>query len=212
MVCWKVGIGGRKLLDPGRPGADTREMAWMRPALLILALVCLPACGGLSNSALEGNVKKAIVAQQHGLDDVGSVDCSDQAPPDSLPGNVGSVNGTHTCTITFNDGRPQEVWAVHVLDLGVSHPVQLLYRVDGNATAPAPAVDVAAAFTSQMTVLESGHAVSGVRCRPGTPAPSSGAAFAPADHVCVARVSGSGRQRWAVRIVGSNVQLLFKLS
>jgi hypothetical protein len=25
-------------------------------------------------------------------------------------------------------------------------------------------------------------------------------------------VSGSGRQRWAVRIVGSNVQLLFKLS
>jgi hypothetical protein len=213
MVCWKVGIGGRKLLDPRRPGADTRDMAWMRPALLILALLCLPACGGLSSSALDGKVKNAIVAQHHGLDDVSSVDCSNQAPPpDSLPGNVGSVHAEHTCTITFDDGRPQEVWAVHVLDLGVSHPVQLLYRVDGNAPAPAPAVDVATAFSSEMAVLESGHAVSGARCRPGTPAPPSGAAFAPADHVCVARVSGSGRQRWAVRIVGSNVQLLFKLS
>jgi hypothetical protein len=188
-------------------------MRSMRPALLILALLCLPACGGLSSSALDGNVKKAIVARQHGLDDVSSVDCSSQAlPPDSLPGNVGSVQAEHTCTITFSDGRPQEVWAVHVLDLEVSHPVQLLYRVDGNATAPAPAVDVATAFSSQVAVLESGHAVSGVRCRPATPAPPSGAAFAPADHVCVARVSGSGRQRWAVRIVGSNVQLLFKLS
>ena len=63
-----------------------------------------------------------------------------------------------------------------------------------------------------MAVLESGRAVSGVRCHAGSPSPPSGASFAPPDHICIARVSGSGRQRWAVRIVGSNVQLLFKLS
>ena len=184
-----------------------------RSALVLLALLCLPACGGLSSSALDGNVKKAFVTRQNGVDDVQGVDCSDQAPPpDSLPGDVGSVHAERTCTITFSDGRPTQVWAVHVLDLGVSHDVQLLYRVDGNATAPAPKVDVARAFSSQMAVLEGGHAISGVRCRPGTPTPPSGAAFAPADHVCIARVSGSGMQRWAVRIVGSNVQVLFKLS
>jgi|tagenome__1003787_1003787.scaffolds.fasta_scaffold20542409_2 hypothetical protein len=189
-------------------------MRWIRPALLVAALICLPACGGLSSSALDGNVEKAIVAQQNGLDDVKAVDCNDQAPPaDSLPGGTGSVHAEHTCTITFSDGHPTQVWAVHVLDLEVSHPVQLLYRIDGNATAPAPTVKVAKAFGGQIAVLESGHAVSGVRCHAGAPAPPSGtAAFAAADHVCTARVSGSGRQRWAVRIVGSNVQLLFRLS
>jgi hypothetical protein len=101
---------------------------------------------------------------------------------------------------------------VHVIDLELSHAVQLLYRVDANATPPTPAVDVAHAFSTQMAVLESGHAVSGVRCHAGSPAPPSGASFGTADHVCSARVSGSGRQRWAVRIVGTNVQLLFKLS
>src|SRR5436305_78673 len=82
----------------------------------------LSACGGLSSSALDGNVEKAIVAQQNGLDDVKAVDCNDQAPPaDSLPGGTGSVHAEHTCTITFSDGHPTQVWAVHVLDLEVSH-------------------------------------------------------------------------------------------
>jgi hypothetical protein len=35
---------------------------------------------------------------------------------------------------------------------------------------------------------------------------------APADHVCTARVSGDGPQRWAVRVADRNVQLLFTLS
>ena len=31
------------------------------------------------------------------------------------------------------------------------------------------------------------------------------------DHVCSIHIPGHGRQRWAVRILGSNVQLLFQL-
>jgi hypothetical protein len=184
---------------------------------LLVAMVAAPlltaACGGVSTSALNGKVKAAVVARQHGQDDVGKVDCNDDAPPpDSVPGGFGSVTAEHTCTVTFTDGQPDQVWAVHVLDLEVSHPVQLLYRIDGNATPPAPAVDVAHAFSAQMAVLESGHAVSAVRCHAGSPSAPSGGSFETADHVCSARVSGSGRQRWAVRIVGTSVQLLFKLS
>jgi hypothetical protein len=189
-------------------------MRRMIPGLAASASLLLAACGGLSTSALDGKVQAAIVAQQGGVDHVASVDCTGQAPPaDSLPGDVGSVTAEHTCTVTFDDGEPSQVWAVHVLDLAVSHPVQLLYRVDGNATQPAPTVDVAHAFGTQMAVLESGHAVSGVRCHAGEPKPpAGGSSFGSADHVCSARVSGAGRQRWAVRIVGTNVQLLFKLS
>ena len=187
-------------------------MRWIPFALLALAAFALAGCGSLSSSALDGKVKDAIVAAQHGQDDVKNVDCTGEAPPDSTSGAAGSVKGEHTCTVTFSDGKPTQVWVVHVLNLEVTNAVQLLYRTDSNASAPPPAVNVATGFGSQMAVLESGHAVSGVRCHAGTPAPPTGAAFAPADHVCTARVSGSGRQRWAVRIVGSNVQLLFKLS
>ena len=183
-----------------------------RLALVIVAALCLAGCGSLSSSALDGKVKNAIVAQQGGQDDVKSVDCTGELPPDSLPGSVGSAKGEHSCTVTFSDGQPTQVWVVHVLNLEVTNAVQLLYRTDANASAPPPDVNVASAFSSEMAVLESGQAVSGVRCHAGSPVPPSGASFAPADHVCSARVSGSGRQRWAVRIVGSNVQLLFKLS
>jgi len=188
-------------------------MAWMRPALLILALVCLPACGGLSNSALEGNVKKAIVAQQHGLDDVGSVDCSDQAPPaDTVAGGLGTVTADHTCTVKFSNGLPTQVWAVNVLDLGASHPVQLLYRTDHNGDGrPAPTVDVAKVFSAEIALLNGGT-VAKAHCKAGSPsAPAGSTATATPDHVCSIRIPGHGRQRWAVRILGSNVQLLFQL-
>jgi hypothetical protein len=63
-----------------------------------------------------------------------------------------------------------------------------------------------------MAVLKGGAVISHVRCVPGSPpSPASAAALPPADHVCSARVSGQGRQRWAVHTVGNNVMLLFQL-
>jgi hypothetical protein len=181
---------------------------------MAIAALLTAGCGGLSTSKLDGEVKDQIVASEGGVDNVKSVECTDTPapPPATMPAVVGAVHAEHTCTVTFTDGKATQVWAVHVLDLEVSHAVQLLYQVNGPASQPAPTVDVSHAFSTQMAVLESGHAVSGVRCRVGSPTPPSGASFGTADHICSARVSGAGRQRWAVRIVGTNVQLLFKLS
>src|SRR6478672_6612613 len=47
-------------------------------------------------------------------------------------------------------------------------------------------------------------------CKAGSPAaPAGSTATAAPDHVCSIRIPGHGRERWAVRILGSNVQLLF---
>jgi hypothetical protein len=181
---------------------------------VMLLIAVASACGSLSTSALETKVKAAVVAQHGGRDTVSQVDCNNTAPPpDALPGGTGTVHAEHTCTITFSDGEPMQVWAVHVMDLIATHPVQLLYRVDHNAPKPA-SVNVAAAFTADMKILHSGHAVTAVRCRAASPpTPATGVVqTAPADHVCTARVAGDGAQRWAVRVAGQNVQLLFTLS
>jgi hypothetical protein len=182
--------------------------------LVMLLIAVASACGSLSTSALEGKVKAAVVAQHGGRDTVSQVDCNNTPPPpDALPGGMETVHAEHTCTVTFSDGEPMQVWAVHVIDLIATHPVQLLYRVDHNGAKAVP-VNVVKAFTADMTILHSGHAVTAVRCRAASPpTPATGVVqTAPADHVCTARVSGDGPQRWAVRVADRNVQLLFTLS
>ena len=102
---------------------------------------------------------------------------------------------------------------MHVLDLIVRKQAQLLYRVDrnGDGSGPPPEADLARSYSAQLTVLR-GAPVSAARCKPATLAsPPSAAALPPADHVCVARVLGQGRQRFAVHTIGSNVLLLFQL-
>jgi hypothetical protein len=181
------------------------------PLLAVLLALAAAACGSLSSSGLDSKVKAAVEAKG-GAGAVSNVDCNNTAPPpDTIGGGVVSVHAEHTCIVTFSDGRPQQVWAVHVMDLIATHPVQLLYRVDHNGTPPPVAVNVARAFSAEMAILNGGAAVKGAHCKAGSPAPPGGASFAPADHVCTARLAG-GRQRWAVRVAGSNVQLLFKLS
>jgi hypothetical protein len=96
-------------------------------------------------------------------------------------------------------------------DLVATQQVQLLYRLDHNGTPPPVRVDVSKAVSAQMALLYGASAVKAVHCIAGSPSPPAGStSFAPADHVCAVRLTG-GRQRLAVRIVGNNVQLLFKL-
>ena len=178
--------------------------------LLPLVAVIAGACGSTGTSAVDAKVKAAIVAQ-HGRNDVSAVSCTDQGPPAETVAGGGTVTADHTCTVTFTDGQPQQVWAVHVLDLEVVHPVQLLYRVDANATPQPASIDVARSFQSEIAIL-TGKRVSDPRCVAGSPQPPAGTTAAgPADHVCSARIPGQGRQRWAVRVLGANVQLLFTL-
>jgi hypothetical protein len=183
-------------------------------AVLPLLMLAVAACGSPTGKALDTKVEAAVVAQQGGRQVVSSVDCSDQAPPtDTVAGGLGTVAADHTCTVKFSNGTPTQVWAVNVLDLGASHPVQLLYRTDHNGDGqPAATVDVAKAFSAEMALLNGGTA-SAAHCKAGSPAaPAGSTATATPDHVCSIRIPGHGRQRWAVRILGSNVQLLFQLS
>jgi hypothetical protein len=182
-------------------------------ALLPLLVLAATACGAPSGKALDTKVEAAVVAQQGGRQVVSSVDCSDQAPPaNTVAGGLGTVTADHTCTVTFSNGTPTQVWAVNVLDLGASHPVQLLYRTDHNGDGqPAVTVDVARLFSAEMALLNGGTAAK-ARCRAGSPAaPAGSTATAAPDHVCSIRIPGHGRERWAVRILGSSVQLLFQL-
>ena len=181
--------------------------------LLPLLALAAAACGAPSGKALDTKVEAAVVAQQGGRQVVSSVDCSDQAPPpNTVAGGLGTVVADHTCIVKFSNGTPTQVWAVNVLDLGASHPVQLLYRTDHNGDGrPTATVDVAKAFSAEMALLNGGTAAK-AHCRAGSPAAPAGAtATAAPDHVCSIRIPGHGRQRWAVRILGSNVQLLFQL-
>ena len=180
---------------------------------MLLALLALfaAACGNSGTNAVDTKVKAVIVAQQ-GKKDVSSVDCTDQAPAPMTVAGGGSVSGNHTCTVTFDDGQPKQVWAVNVLDLTVAHPVQLLYRVDKNATPPPPAVNVNKIFKSEFAVV-TGAKVRGVHCVAGSPAPPSGtSSLATPDHVCAFHAAGHGRQRWAVRVLGQRVQILFRVA
>jgi hypothetical protein len=178
--------------------------------LLPLLAVLAAACGSTGTNAVDGKVKAAIVAQQ-GRHDVSSVSCTDQAPPAQSVAGGGTVTAEHTCTVTFNDGQPEQIWAVHLLDLEVVHPVQLLYRIDGNATTQPASIDVAKSFQAEVAIL-TGKPVRNARCVAGSPQPPAGATSAGTpDHVCSARIPSQGRQRWAVRVLGSNVQLLFTL-
>jgi hypothetical protein len=182
-------------------------------AVLPLLMLAATACGSPTGKALDTKVEAAVVAQQGGRQVVSSVDCSDQAPPaDTVAGGLGTVAVDHTCTVKFSNGTPTQVWAVNVLDLGASHPVQLLYRTDHNGDGqPAATVDVAKAFSAEMALLNGGTATR-AHCKAGSPAaPAGSTATAAPDHVCSIRIPGHGRQRWAVRILGSNVQLLFQL-
>lgn len=182
-------------------------------ALLPLLVLAATACGAPSGKALDTKVEAAVVAQQGGRQVVSSVDCSDPAAPaKTVAGGLGTVTADHTCTVTFSNGTPTQVWAVNVLDLGASHPVQLLYRTDHNGDGqPAVTVDVARLFSAEMALLNGGTAAK-ARCRAGSPAaPAGSTATAAPDHVCSIRIPGHGRERWAVRILGSNVQLLFQL-
>jgi hypothetical protein len=215
IICWKVGIEGAsyQTLDDGPRPADNRSMQRGAYAVLPLLMLAVAACGSPTGKALDTKVEAAVVAQQGGRQVVSSVDCSDQAPPtDTVAGGLGTVAADHTCTVKFSNGTPTQVWAVNVLDLGASHPVQLLYRTDHNGDGqPAATVDVAKAFSAEMALLNGGTATT-AHCKAGSPAaPAGSTATATPDHVCSIRIPGHGRQRWAVRILGSNVQLLFQL-
>src|SRR6476619_6920687 len=113
-------------------------------ALLPFLLLGAAACGAPSGKALDTKVEAAVVAQQGGRQVVSSVDCSDQAPPpNTVAGGLGTVVSDHTCTVKFSNGTPTQVWAVNVLDLGASHPVQLLYRTDHHGDSrPTATVDL----------------------------------------------------------------------
>ena len=180
--------------------------------LLPLLMLAAAACGAPSGKALDTKVEAAVVAQQGGRQVVSSVDCSDQAPPaDTVAGGLGTVVADHTCTVEVQQRNADQVWAVNVLDLGASHPVQLLYRTDHNGDGqPAATVDVAKVFSAEMALLNGGTAAK-AHCKAGSPAaPAGSTATAAPDHVCSIRIPGHGRERWAVRILGSNVQLLFQ--
>jgi hypothetical protein len=170
------------------------------------------ACGSGSGK-LDGEVKAAVIAQNQGRQVVSAVSCNDQAPPPQTVTGGGAVHAEHTCTVTFSDGRPTQVWAVHVLDLVLKDQAQLLYRLDrnGGGSGTAPAADLTRSFSAQMAVLK-GALITHVRCAAGSPpAPASAAALPPADHVCSARVAGQGRQRWAVHTAGGGALLLYQL-
>jgi hypothetical protein len=215
IICWKVAIEGAsyQTLDRRQQPADNRSMRRGGCVLLPLLVLAVAACGAPSGKALDTKVEAAVVAQQGGRQVVSSVDCSDQAPPaDTVAGGLGTVAADHTCTVKFSNGMPTQVWAVNVLDLGASHPVQLLYRTDHNGDGrPTATVDVAKAFSAEMALLNGGTAAK-AHCKAGSPAaPAGSTATAAPDHVCSIRIPGHGRERWAVRILGSNVQLLFQL-
>jgi len=179
-------------------------------ALVLLFALIAAACGGAGRSAIDAKVKAAMIAQQ-GRRDVASVDCTTTLPPAQTVAGGGSVQANRTCTISFNDGQPKQQWAVQVLDLEVSHPVQLLYRI-GGAHAAAPGVDVARAYASELAVVD-GARVKRARCIAASPPAPAGTTLAgPPDHVCVARVGHQGVERWAVRTVGTGVQLLFRVT
>src|SRR6476646_1733480 len=186
IICWKVAIEGAsyQTLDRRQQPADNRSMRRGGCVLLPLLVLAVAACGAPSGKALDTKVEAAVVAQQGGRQVVSSVDCSDQAPPaDTVAGG-----------------------------LGASHPVQLLYRTDHNGDGrPTATVDVAKAFSAEMALLNGGTAAK-AHCKAGSPAaPAGSTATAAPDHVCSIRIPGHGRERWAVRILGSNVQLLFQL-
>ena len=160
--------------------------------LLPLLVLAAAACGAPSGKALDTKVEAAVVAQQGGRQVVSSVDCSDQAPPaDTVAGGLGTVAADHTCTVKFSNGTPTQVWAVNVLDLGASHPVQLLYRTDHNGDGrPTATVDVAKVFSAEMALLNGGTAAK-AHCKAGSPAaPAGSTATAAPDHVCSIRIPG----------------------
>ena len=180
-------------------------------ALVPLVALLAAACGGASTSAIDAKVKAAMIAQQ-GRADVASADCTTQAPPAQTVAGGGDVHAGRTCTITFSNGLPQQQWAVQVLDLGVSHPVQLLYQIGGAQNVAAPGIDVAKAYASELAVVD-GARVKRASCIPASPpAPAGTSPAGPADHVCAARVARQGVERWAVRVVGTGVQLLFRVT
>jgi hypothetical protein len=184
-----------------------------RSAIALVPLLALlaAACGGAGTSAIDAKVKAAVIAQQ-GRRDVASVQCTNTAPPAQTVAGGGSVQADRTCTISFNDGQPKQQWAVQVLDLEVSHPVQLLYRIGGAQNVAAPGVDVAKAYASELAVVD-GARVRRARCIAASPpAPAGTSPAGPPDHVCAARVAHQGVERWAVRTVGTGVQLLFRVT
>ena len=184
-----------------------RFVMTLAPLVALLAA----ACGGASTSAIDAKVKAAMIAQQ-GRSDVASVNCTTQAPPAQTVAGGGDVHAGRMCTITFSNGLPQQQWAVQVLDLGVSHPVQLLYQIGGAQNVAAPGIDVAKAYASELAVVD-GARVKRASCIPASPpAPAGTSPAGPADHVCAARVARQGVERWAVRVVGTGVQLLFRVT
>jgi hypothetical protein len=213
MVCWKVGIEGAsyQTLERRPPRADGASMRRFAIALVPLVALLAAACGGAGTSAVDAKVKAAMIAQQ-GRRDVASVDCTTTPPPAQTVAGGGSVQANRTCTISFNDGQPKQQWAVQVLDLEVSHPVQLLYRIGGAQNAAAPGVDIAKAYASELAVVD-GVRVKRARCIAASPPAPAGTTLAgPPDHVCAARVGHQGVERWAVRTVGTGVQLLFRVT
>src|SRR4029079_7197363 len=116
-------------------------------------------------------------------------------------GGLGTVVADHTCTVKFSNGTPTQVWAVNVLDLGASHPVQLLYRTDHHGDRQAAAtVDVAKVFSAEMALLNGGTAAK-AHCKAGSPAapPGSTATAAP-DHRCRLPTPRPGTERCGVQM------------
>jgi len=216
-MVWKVvvvtaGASYQTLVRPPAAADTGRVRLATLPLLLVLLAVSAAGCGSGSGK-LDGEVKAAVIAQNQGRQVVSAVSCNDQAPPPRTLPDGGSVHAEHTCKVTFSDGRPAQVWAVHVLHLVVKDQPQLLYRIDrnGDGSGGASAVDLTKSFSAQMAVLK-GALISHVRCVAGSPpAPAGATALQAADHVCSARVAGQGRQRWAVHTAPGGAMLLFQL-
>jgi hypothetical protein len=169
----------------------------MRCVLLAAAAAVLASgCGSQSNDAVAGKLATNLgTALGH---PVSTASCTNGVanPPAGAPA---PDRNDRTCSVTFSDGTPKQVWAVRVSDYGITL-VQPLYRLD-KPTGPAGPEIVKTVRTNLEMV--SGKPVRFVRC-----AARSGLEGG-ASQLCVAVFADGTRARWAVKTLPF-VQLVYQ--
>jgi len=175
-----------------------RFVMTLAPLVALLAA----ACGGASTSAIDAKVKAAMIAQQ-GRSDVASRRPSPAAATCTPAGRAPSRSATDCrsssglCRCSISESPTRSSCST---------------RSAERRTFAAPGIDVAKAYASELAVVD-GARVKRASCIPASPpAPAGTSPAGPADHVCAARVARQGVERWAVRVVGTGVQLLFRVT
>jgi len=169
----------------------------MRCLLVAAASAVLATgCGSQSNDAVAGKLATNLgTALGH---PVSTASCKNGVanPPAGAPA---PDRNDRTCSVTFSDGTPKQVWAVRVSDYGITL-VQPLYRLDRPVRPAVP--EIVKTVRSNLETV-SGNPVRSVRCaaKPGLQGGAS--------HLCVAVFADGTRARWAVK-TSPFVQLVYQ--